>query len=368
MRKIIYILIICCYTLVGCGTDKHVMYESKQFEYGSVIKVDSEKSDMLQIIKNKPYLVSEVYFPKNDLEGEIKFREVTNDFKIDKSETLKIPKLDSTVVLLSPFSYNSNPTSEIALFKSGNDIGIVSGPNKYIPITKEIGAKNGRFTGTGTFSNDENVIMFYNQEDEKNTLTYWNKKGKMNKEILLNNIIEDKQISVDDMAVFHDDIYIYSYKSQKIYIISQNLELIDTLEIGDGLKNIPPEKWGSSVQFVLQRELGELFLYNSDKPEQGFYRISDTGLERLEYGQAKYKNKFILANGNFYDLYKERVISNNNDEVKQMVLNTDGNYYFTTSKDLSDPKKKVDEKNIYLTKINKKSLPAYIEELNEKNN
>ncbi|MBC1841366.1 hypothetical protein HCJ02_08380, partial [Listeria seeligeri] len=65
---------------------------------------------------------------------------------------------------------------------------------------------------------------------------------------------------------------------------------------------------------------------------------------------------------------KERVISNNNDEVKQMVLNTDGNYYFTTSKDLSDPKKKVDEKNIYLTKINKKSLPAYIEELNEKNN
>lgn len=163
-------------------------------------------------------------------------------------------------------------------------------------------------------------------------------------------------------------IYIYSYKSQKIYIISQNLELIDTLEIGDGLKNIPPEKWGSSVQFVLQRELGELFLYNSDKPEQGFYRISDTGLERLEYGQAKYKNKFILANGNFYDLYKERVISNNNDEVKQMVLNTDGNYYFTTSKDLSDPKKKVDEKNIYLTKINKKSLPAYIEELNEKNN
>ncbi|MBC1748872.1 hypothetical protein HB983_09000 [Listeria seeligeri] len=51
-----------------------------------------------------------------------------------------------------------------------------------------------------------------------------------------------------------------------------------------------------------------------------------------------------------------------------MVLNTDGNYYFTTSKDLSDPKKKVDEKNIYLTKINKKSLPAYIEELNEKNN
>ncbi|MGC9339496.1 hypothetical protein [Listeria ivanovii] len=60
------------------------------------------------------------------------------------------------------------------------------------------------------------------------------------------------------------------------------------------------------------------------------------------------------------------VVKDLNDEVKQMVLNTDGNYYFTTSKDLSNSKKKVDKKNIYLTKINKKSLPAYIEELNEK--
>ncbi|MBM5720062.1 hypothetical protein D8X92_04980 [Listeria ivanovii] len=81
----------------------------------------------------------------------------------------------------------------------------------------------------------------------------------------------------------------------------------------------------------------------------------------MNFSIKHYGNEYKIAGDMGDDVVKDL-----NDEVKQMVLNTDGNYYFTTSKDLSNSKKKVDKKNIYLTKINKKSLPAYIEELNEK--
>ncbi|MBC1431038.1 hypothetical protein, partial [Listeria seeligeri] len=277
MRRISFLLLLSCIIviLVGCNSADYKSYEPKQFQYGKVVQIEAEVGYRLKIMDDKIYLVSPEY-SLDDSKGQVEFREVNNSLNLSKSQFLELTNIESSTISLSSFSDNSNPSGALSVFNPHEEIGIVANSEKYIPISQSIKNEKGEYIETGTFSNDENVIMFYNQEDEKNTLTYWNKKGKMNKEILLNNIIEDKQISVDDMAVFHDDIYIYSYKSQKIYIISQNLELIDTLEIGDGLKNIPPEKWGSSVQFVLQRELGELFLYNSDKPEQGFYRISDT--------------------------------------------------------------------------------------------
>ncbi|MBC6296656.1 hypothetical protein HCJ45_05975 [Listeria sp. FSL L7-1517] len=368
MKKIIFCLIVASCLLVGCTQKSPEAHQPHSFEYGKSVEIDED--GFLQIMGgDKLYLVSRMY-SKEGIEqlAQVSFTKITPDLKPNQSQILSITNLESRDFTTPPFSYNSNPSGELSIFNVTKERGIVVGPEKYIPISSNINKEKGDYVGTGTFTNGENTILFSKRNDKDYTLTRWSKNGKINKEKPLSDIIKDTAFSANRMTVFQDTIYIYSYKSQKVYVISQDLDLLHAWDIGEELKKVALEDWGSPVRFAQQRELGELFLYNSQKPEQGFYQISDTGLKKLAYGQAKYQDKFILADGSFCDLFQGQVFLGYDENIaEKMVLTSNGDVYFTGHKDFSNPEKKIDKDKLYLTKINKKSLPAFIKELNEKN-
>ncbi len=170
-------------------------------------------------------------------------------------------------------------------------------------------------------------------------------------------------MSVESMVVFKDKIYIYSNVTSKVYEISQDLELLHSWIVEDNLKDTSAEREEASVQFVIQRELNELFLFNIEEPEQGFYMVDENSLDKLKYGQDKYKHKYILANNCFYNLYDNQVILSDNEAVFQQILDEQGDYYFMSTKDFSNPKKDTENKTIYLKKIDKKSVPLFLAEV-----
>ncbi|ARM71712.1 putative secreted protein [Listeria monocytogenes] len=358
MKKILFLLLVCVCLLFSCKSEN---LAPKSFQYGEVLELDKGKN--IQIMKNKLYLFSEASFPNDGLEGRLEFNQVNNDLQLENNKTLALTNLETRTVLLSAYSANSNPSEAISVFNSSKQVGIVAGPDKYIPISKELTKKKGRYIETGAFSNGENAILFFNQASGMYTLTRWGSNKKINKEANLTDITKEKELSVEDMVVFEDIIYLYSNKTNKIYAISPDLTLINAWEVGEDMKNISPEKWGSPIQFVAQRELHQLFIYNENQPEKGFYEVNETGVKKWAYGQEKYRDKYILAINKFYNLYDKQIVPNNSQAVHQAVLTTDGDYYFTTTQDLSNPQKKTEEEKIYLTKINKQSLPAFIEEL-----
>ncbi|MBC1481937.1 hypothetical protein HCJ58_10110 [Listeria sp. FSL L7-1509] len=368
MKKIIFCLLVASCLLVGCTQKSPEPHQPHSFEYGKSVEIDIGGS--LQIMEDdKLYLVSGMYSEgASDLGNEVSFKKIPSNLKLTQSQMLPITNLKSDDLKLAAFSSSSNPSGEMSIFYGAQEKGIVVGPEKYIPISSNINKEKGDYIGTGTFTNGENTILFSKRNDKDYTLTRWSKKGEINKEKPLADIIKDTAFSANRMTVFQDTIYIYSYKSQKVYVISQDLELLHAWDVGEELKKVPLEDWGTPVQFAQQRELGELFLYNSEKPEQGFYQISDTGVKKLARGQAKYRDKFIVVGGLVCDLFQGKAsLADYKNIVNQMVLTSDGDAYFTGHQDLSNPKKKPNKDKLYLTKINKKSLPAFIKELNEKN-
>lgn len=368
MKKLIFCLLVASCLLIGCTQKSPEAHQPHSFEYGKSVEIDIGGS--LQIMEDdKLYLVSGMYSEgASDLGNEVSFKKIPSNLKLTQSQMLPITNLKSDDLKLAAFSSSSNPSGEMSIFYGAQEKGIVVGPEKYIPISSNINKEKGDYVGTGTFTNGENTILFSKRNDKDYTLTRWSKKGKINKEKPLADIIKDTAFSANRMTVFQDTIYIYSYKSQKVYVISQDLDLLHAWDIGEELKKVPLEDWGSPVRFAQQRELGELFLYNSQKPEQGLYQISDTGLKKLAYGQAKYQDKFILADGSFCDLFQGQVFLGYDENIaEKMVLTSNGDAYFTGHKDFSNTEKKPNEDKLYLTKINKKSLPAFIKELNEKN-
>lgn len=367
MRRTSLLMLLSCMIaiLVGCTSVDYKSYEPKQFQYGKIVQTEAEVNDRLKIMDDKIYLVSSEY-SLDDSKGQIEFREVNNSLKLSKSQLLELTNIETSTISLSSFSDNSNPSGAISIFNPSKEIGIVAGPQKYIPTSQRIKKEKGDYIGVGTFSNGDNAILFLNSNGEY-TVTCWDELSKLKNEALLTNITKEKNMSVESMAVFRDKIYIYSSINSKVYEISQDLKLLHSWIVEGDFKNEPTKSGEASSQFVIQRELNELFLFNSQKPDQGFYMVSDKGLDKFKFGQEKYKAKYILANNCFYNLYNNQVILSDDEDVFQKVLDDQGNYYFMSTKDFSNPKKDTDGKTIYLTKINKKSLPAFIKELNEKN-
>ncbi|MBC1481930.1 hypothetical protein HCJ58_10075 [Listeria sp. FSL L7-1509] len=368
MKKLIFYLLVASCLLVGCTQKSPEPHQPHSFEYGKSVEIDED--GLLQIMEDdKLYLVSDMYSEgASDLGDKVSFKKIPSNLKLTQSQMLPITNLESEDLKLAAFSSSSNPSGEMSVFNVTKEKGIVVGPEKYIPISSNVRKEKGDYIGTGTFTNGENAILFSKRNDKDYTLTRWSKKGKINKEKPLTDIIKDTPFSTDQMTVFQDTIYIYSYKSQKVYVISQDLELLHAWDVGEELKKVPFGDWSTPVQFVQQRELGELFLYNSEKPEQGFYQISDTGVKKLARGQAKYRDMFIVVNGSIFDLFQGKEFSSDyKNIINQMVLTSNGDAYFIGHKDFSNPEKKIDKDKLYLTKINKKSLPAFIKEMNEKN-
>ncbi|WP_323686925.1 hypothetical protein [Listeria welshimeri] len=340
------------------------MYRTKSFQYGEIVEI--EEGDKLQLFKDSLYLVSEVTFPDNDLKGQIEFRKINPNLLSNKRELLDLTNLESSTVLLQSFSSGSNPSGEITIFNPHKQVGIIESPEKYIPISPKMKQEKGDYIGTGTFTNGENVIMFFEETNRIYTLTRWDEQKKINKEATLTAITKEKNLSVENMAVFEDEIYVYSYKSNKVYVISQDLKLLHAWNIEGEMRKAVPGKWSSPIEFAIQRELHELFIYNYVQPEQGIYQLTKTGLEKLEYGQEKYKDMYLCANGRFNSLYEKQIIPIDSNEVYQKVLTADGDYYFTTSKDLSHPQKEPEEGKAYLNKVSKKNLPSFIDSLKSK--
>ncbi|WP_267651046.1 hypothetical protein [Listeria welshimeri] len=364
MKKVILLLIICSCIVVGCASEDFKVYRTKSFQYGEIVEI--EEGDKLQLFKDSLYLIPEVTFPDNDLKGQVEFRKIGSNLLSEKSTLLELTNLEDSIVDLTPFSYNSNPSGELSVFNFNKQVGIIESTEKYIPISPKMKQEKGDYIGTGTFTNGENVIMFFEETNGIYTLTRWDKQGKINKEGTLTAITKEKNLSVESMAVFEDKIYVYSYKSNKVYVISQDLKLLHAWNIEGEMRKVIPEKWGSSVKFVLQRELHELFIYNYVQPEQGIYQLTKTGLEKLEYGQEKYKDMYLYANEGFYSLHEKQVIRTDTEDIYQGVLMKNGDYYFTTTKDFSHPQKELEEGKAYLNKVSKKKLPSFIDSLKSK--
>ncbi|MBC2009991.1 hypothetical protein [Listeria welshimeri] len=364
MKKLIFLLIICSCIVVGCASEDFKVYRTKSFQYGEIVEI--EEGDKLQLFKDSLYLIPEVTFPENDLRGQVEFRKINPNLLSKKSTLLELTNLEYSIVRLRSFSSGSNPSGELTVFNSNNQVGIIESPEKYIPISPKMKQEKGDYIGTGTFTNGENVIMFFEETNGIYTLTRWDEQKKINKEATLTAITKEKNLSVENMAVFEDEIYVYSYKSNKVYVISQDLKLLHAWNIEGEMRKVVPEKWGSSVGFAIQRELNELFIYNYVQPEQGIYKITKNGLKKLEYGQEKYKDMYLCANGRFNSLYEKQIIPIDSNEVYQKVLTADGDYYFTTSKDLSHPQKEPEEGKVYLNKVSKKKLPSFIDSLKSK--
>ncbi|MBC2379248.1 hypothetical protein HBP49_13720 [Listeria welshimeri] len=364
MKKVILLLIICSCIVVGCASEDFKVYRTKSFQYGEIVEI--EEGNRLQLFKNSLYLIPEVTFPDNDLKGQVEFRKIAPNLLSEKSTLLELTNLESSIVRLTPYSHSSNPSGELTVFNSNNQVGIIESPEKYIPISPKMKQEKGDYIGTGTFTNGENVIMFFEETNRIYTLTRWNKQKKINKEATLTAITKEKNLSVENMAVFEDKLYVYSYKSNKVYVISQDLKLLHAWNIEGEMRKVVPEKWGSSVGFAIQRELNELFIYNYVQPEQGIYKISKNGLKKLEYGQEKYKDMYLCANGRFNSLYEKQIIPIDSNEVYQKVLTANGDYYFTTSIDFSHPQKESEEGKVYLNKVSKKKLPSFLDSLKSK--
>ncbi|MBC1413364.1 hypothetical protein HB803_10260 [Listeria welshimeri] len=364
MKKVILLLIICSCIVVGCASEDFKVYRTKSFQYGEIVEI--EEGDKLQLFKDSLYLIPEVTFPNNDLKGQVEFRKIGSNLLSEKSTLLELTNLEDSIVDLTPFSYNSNPSGELTVFNSNKQVGIIESPEKYIPISPKMKQEKGDYIGTGTFTNGENVIMFFEETNGIYTLTRWDEQKKINKEATLTAITKEKNLSVESMAVFEDEIYVYSYKSNKVYVISQDLELLHVWNIEGEMRKVVPEKWGSSVGFAIQRELHELFIYNYVQPEQGIYKITKNGLKKLEYGQEKYRDMYIYDYDNFYSLYENQVIRTDTEDIYQGVLMKNGDYYFTTTKDFSHPQKESEEGKAYLNKVSKKKLPSFIDSLKSK--
>ncbi|MBC1519008.1 hypothetical protein HB877_08675 [Listeria welshimeri] len=364
MKKVIFLLIMCSCIVVGCASEDLKVYRTKSFQYGETVEI--EKGEKLQLFKDSIYLVSEVTFPDNDLKGQIEFRKINPNLLSNKRELLDLTNLESSTVLLQSFSSGSNPSGEITIFNPHKQVGIIESPEKYIPISPKMKQEKGDYIGTGTFTNGENVIIFFEETNGIYTLTRWDKQGKINKEATLTAITKEKNLSVENMAVFEDKIYVYSYKSNKVYVISQDLKLLHAWNIEGEMRKVVPGKWSSPIEFAIQRELHELFIYNYVQPEQGIYQLTKNGLKKLEYGQEKYKDMYLCANGRFNSLYEKQIIPIDSNEVYQKVLTADGDYYFTTTKDFSHPQKEPEEGKAYLNKVSKKNLPSFLDSLKSK--
>ncbi|MBC2090890.1 hypothetical protein HCJ41_08785 [Listeria welshimeri] len=364
MKKVILLLIICSCIVVGCASEDFKVYRTKSFQYGEIVEI--EEGDKLQLFKDSLYLIPEVTFPNNDLKGQVEFRKIAPNLLSEKSTLLELTNLESSTVNLVPYSYSSNPSGEITMFDPHKQAGIIESPEKYIPISPKMKQEKGDYIGTGTFTNGENVIMFFEETNRIYTLTRWDEQKKINKEATLTAITKEKNLSVENMAVFEDEIYVYSYKSNKVYVISQDLKLLHAWNIEGEMRKVVPGKWSSPIEFAIQRELHELFIYNYVQPEQGIYQLTKTGLEKLEYGQEKYKDMYLCANGRFNSLYEKQIIPIDSNEVYQKVLTANGDYYFITSKDFSHPQKESEEGKAYLNKVSKKKLPSFLDSLKSK--
>ncbi|MBC1252770.1 hypothetical protein HB765_09170 [Listeria welshimeri] len=364
MKKVIFLLIICSCIVVGCASEDFKVYRTKSFQYGEIVEI--EEGDKLQLFKDSLYLIPEVTFPDNNLRGQVEFRKIAPNLLSEKSTLLELTNLESSTVDLTPYSYSSNPSGEITIFNPHKQVGIIESPEKYIPISPKMKQEKGDYIGTGTFTNGENVIMFFEETNGIYTLTRWDEQKKINKEATLTAITKEKNLSVENMAVFEDEIYVYSGKSNKVYIISQDLELLHVWNIEGEMRKVVPDKWSSPIGFAIQRELNELFIYNYVQPEQGIYQLTKTGLEKLEYGQEKYKDMYLYANEGFYSLHEKQVIRTDTEDIYQGVLMKNGDYYFITTKDFSHPQKESEEGKVYLNKVSKKKLPSFIDSLKSK--
>ncbi|MBF2378900.1 hypothetical protein IA822_04445 [Listeria welshimeri] len=364
MKKLIFLLIICSCIVVGCASEDFKVYRTKSFQYGEIVEI--EEGDKLQLFKDSLYLIPEVTFPENDLRGQVEFRKINPNLLSKKSTLLELTNLEYSIVRLRSFSSGSNPSGELTVFNSNNQVGIIESPEKYIPISPKMKQEKGDYIGTGTFTNGENVIIFFEETNRIYTLTRWDKQKKINKEATLTAITKEKNLSVENMAVFEDEIYVYSGKSNKVYIISQNLELLHVWNIEGEMRKVVPDKWSSPIGFAIQRELNELFIYNYIHPEQGIYQITKNGLKKLEYGQEKYKDMYLYANEGFYSLHEKQVIRTDTEDIYQGVLMKNGDYYFTTTKDFGHPQKESEEGKVYLNKVSKKKLPSFLGSLKSK--
>lgn len=364
MKKLIFLLIICSCIVVGCASEDFKVYRTKSFQYGEIVEI--EEGDKLQLFKDSLYLIPEVTFPDNDLKGQVEFRKIAPNILSEKSTLLELTNLESSTVDLTPYSYSSNSSGEITIFNPHKQVGIIESPEKYIPISPKMKQEKGDYIGTGTFTNGENVIIFFEETNGVYTLTRWDEQKKINKEATLTAITKEKNLSVENMAVFEDKIYVYSGKSNKVYIISQNLELLHVWNIEGEMRKVVPDKWSSPIGFAIQRELNELFIYNYIHPEQGIYQITKNGLKKLEYGQEKYRDMYIYDYGNFYSLFENQVTRIDTEDIYQGVLMKNGDYYFITSKDFSHPQKESEEGKAYLNKVSKKKLPSFIDSLKSK--
>ncbi|MBC2061956.1 hypothetical protein [Listeria marthii] len=355
MKNLIITLFLSIIILVGCSVNDEATQGVNEFKYGYTKEI--EKNCGIKLMNEKLFLFKKIVFSNGDSEGKVEFSLVDKSLNLEKSNVLDLNNLKTSTFSLSPFYDNSNPTGDLSVFNPSEEVGIISNPTKYIVIPAEAKSRLGSYNEIGTFSDKTTIINFYERNKGINTITLWDG-VKCSKEKTLDEITKEKNTSLDKMVVFEDNLYIISTKNNKLYLISQELNLINSWSLEGELKDSYHKNQPTSLKFVLQRELNKLFVFNNGN----FYGVSPKGIENFSYGQDEYKEKYILISSSFYNLYQNQIIKLEGENIStDAVLTNEGDYYFTSSKNFNEKEIDGDKQSKYLVKVKNEDLGGFLE-------
>ncbi|EAE1301245.1 hypothetical protein M9749_001757 [Listeria monocytogenes] len=355
MKNLIITLFLSSIILVGCSVDKEATQGASEFEYGYTKEIG--KTCGIKLMDEKLLLFKKIVSSNGDSIGKIEFSLVDKSLNLEKLNILELNNLKTSTFSLSPFYDNSNLTGDLSVFNPSEEVGIISNPSKYIDITTEIQNRLGSYNEVGTFSDKTTIINFYERNRDINTITLWDG-VKCLKEKTLDEITKEKNTSIDKMVVFEDNIYIISTKNNKLYLISQELNIIDSWNLEDELQGLYQKNQPTSLKFVFQRELNKLFIFKNGS----FYDVTSEGIEKFSYGQDDYKEKYILVGSSFYNLYEKQMIKLEGENIStDAVLTNEGDYYFTSSKKFNKKEGEGDKQSKYLVKVKNEELGDFLE-------
>ncbi|EMZ7517606.1 hypothetical protein ABE429_002335 [Listeria monocytogenes] len=372
MKKIFFSLTILILLLAGCSqNEKAISFKLNKvngdFPYGEIYKINKKDTESTILRVNHDTLLFGV---QDEHSRSISFHWLGFDQKIQKTKSATISEKAGSKDDNLYLGVEGNTEFDVRNERNSDTVGIFNFSGEYFDLfSNDFSDYQQRSV---ELSSGKQLIGLEprNSKTGKSVLVKWEKDGKIENEIPVEDVLEGSQASCDSMSAFGEYIYIFSKETKTMYQLTEELNVMKKYDLNSYLSIENPGEWNDG-EFVYQAELNKnIFTIGKKNGEVYYFDVKEEGVSPWDFTNPKYQGKYIINGLNLINMGNKdvyRIDSKKSYSLGGRGITSNGDFYFQGTRDLANNKPK-DENIEYLIKINKDQVKGFLVEYGEKVN